>query len=401
MIAPRLAGCWPIGVVAVAMVLPMALASALVAEPASAGEERAATAQPSAWPLWTAFVGHFLSADGRVVDHTADARSTSEGQAYALFFALVANDRANFDRILLWTQNNLAQGSLAARLPAWHWGRSTNGQWQIIDSNPASDADLWLAFTLIEAGRLWGDRGLSTLGRQIAARIAATEVAKLRHKGAVLLPAPRGFGLKDRGGWRLNPSYVPPQLATRLTALAIPGPWAAVAKSTLAGIAACSRGGFVADWIAWTRKGGYGPDPQTGTLGSYDAIRTYLWVGMNAAPGHASAELRKHLRGPLQAWRKGGHVPEKVDVASGKYLTGPGPVGFLAAIAPMVAGGGSAEELTRLLNQIEAARHNGLYGQPPSYYDQALLLFGLGYVQRRYSFAADGALQPAWVTGKR
>jgi endoglucanase len=39
-----------------------------------------------------------------------------------LFFALVANDRAQFERLLSWTQNNLANGDLRAQQPAWLWG---------------------------------------------------------------------------------------------------------------------------------------------------------------------------------------------------------------------------------------------------------------------------------------
>ena len=65
----------------------------------------------------------------QVIDHDADDRTTSEGQAYGMFFALVANDRSQFDRILHWTEQNLADGDLSAHLPAWLWGRSQNNQW--------------------------------------------------------------------------------------------------------------------------------------------------------------------------------------------------------------------------------------------------------------------------------
>ena len=38
----------------------------------------------------------------------ADLRSTSEGQSYAMFFALVGNDRARFDKLWTWTKANMA-----------------------------------------------------------------------------------------------------------------------------------------------------------------------------------------------------------------------------------------------------------------------------------------------------
>jgi endo-1,4-beta-D-glucanase Y len=56
------------------------------------------------WTLWNAYQSRFIDAQGRVIDHTSGDRTTSEGQAYALFFALADNDRATFDRLTNWTQ---------------------------------------------------------------------------------------------------------------------------------------------------------------------------------------------------------------------------------------------------------------------------------------------------------
>ena len=48
----------------------------------------------AAWPLWEQFTQRFMQDDGRVIDYTtAQQHSTSEGQSYAMFFALVARDR--------------------------------------------------------------------------------------------------------------------------------------------------------------------------------------------------------------------------------------------------------------------------------------------------------------------
>src|SRR5208282_2573859 len=106
------------------------------------------------WSLWDSYATRFIDAQGRVIDPQGDARTTSEGQAYAMFFALAANDRARFDQVLGWTQANLAQGDLETHLPAWLWGKNKDGEWKTLDLNPASDADTWMSYTLIEAGRL-------------------------------------------------------------------------------------------------------------------------------------------------------------------------------------------------------------------------------------------------------
>lgn len=77
---------------------------------------------PTHWPAWEGFKKQFVSASGRVISNDPEgSRTYSEGQSYALFFALVANDRAMFDTVLKWTEDNLCGGDMTARLPAWLW----------------------------------------------------------------------------------------------------------------------------------------------------------------------------------------------------------------------------------------------------------------------------------------
>ena len=151
------------------------------------------------WPEWQQFKQHYISEQGRVIDTSSPKKiTTSEGQSYGLFFALVANDRPTFENILQWTQNNLAQGDLSARLPAWLWGmkeKDKNGkqEWGVLDTNSASDSDLWIAYSLMEAGRLWKVRSYQSLGFLLLQRIAREEVAELPGFGEMLLPGRVGF----------------------------------------------------------------------------------------------------------------------------------------------------------------------------------------------------------------
>src|ERR1700720_885273 len=134
--------------------------------------------QPS-WPLWTRYVEHFVQRDGRVVDHDRDELTTSEGQSYAMFFALVANDPASFDLVYQWSAAHLANGSVARNLPAWSWGRRPDGTWGIKDSNSASDADMWMAYDLIQAGRLWKRPDYTSAGEILLKLIASKEVLQV------------------------------------------------------------------------------------------------------------------------------------------------------------------------------------------------------------------------------
>ncbi|MBN3793029.1 cellulose synthase complex periplasmic endoglucanase BcsZ, partial [Burkholderia sp. Ac-20353] len=253
----------------------LAAGSASTAGTRDAGTSAGAgTGCVAAWPRWDAFKREFVSADGRVIDvGSADSRTVSEGQAYGLFFALVANDRPAFDRMLAWTENNLAQGDLSAHLPAWLWGRAADGAWRVLDANAASDADLWIAYALVEAGRLWRERSYSARGALLAKRVLDDETATVPGLGVTLLPGPTGFRLAP-DQWRVNPSYSPPQVIRGLGArLPDDRRWAALAASTGRVLLDTAPKGFSPDWALFRAGAGFAPDPSTHAESAYNAIR--------------------------------------------------------------------------------------------------------------------------------
>ena len=173
------------------------------------------------WPAWEQFKQDYISDGGRVID-PSDARkiSTSEGQSYALFFALAANDRKAFDLLLNWTSDNLAQGSLSQHLPAWLWGKKDADTWAVIDKNSASDADIWIAWSLLEAGRLWKAPQYTATGKALLKRIASEEVIKVPGLGLMLLPGNVGLPRRKPGALtpaisRRNWRIISPALARR------------------------------------------------------------------------------------------------------------------------------------------------------------------------------------------
>ena len=342
------------------------------------------------WSLWDAYANRFIDEQGRVIDRNAGDRTTSEGQSYAMFFALAEDDRARFDRLLEWTEKNLAGGNLADHLPGWLWGRAQSGEWKILDAGSAADADCWMAFTLVEAGRLWNNQAYASLGRQMMNRIAKQEVADIPGVGPMLLPgAKEQFVHGDT--WTLNPSYVPLFLFKRFDAIDPQGPWGAIALNIPPLLRESSRRGFAMDWVNYQADTGFTPvpapvstltyasahwptataaqphataskpstahrtDPATGPalapaaqprlevspspvppgtpVGSYDAIRVYLWAGMTDTDDGERAELMAAVPAMGSYLAQHSAPPEKVS-ADGIPLSKPGPVGFSAALLP-------------------------------------------------------------------
>ncbi len=345
-----------------------------------------------------------MDSSGRIVDHDAQDRTTSEGQSYALFFALVDNDRTRFDKLLHWTEANLADGDLSARLPGWSWGRSTDGVWKLLDPHTAADSDVWIAYSLLEAGRLWREPQYEKRGLSMLSRIASQEVAQVPGLGTTLIGGNQGFH-PDPTTWILNPSYLPPFVLARF-ALADPhGPWREVLSSLKPMLARGSGAGFAMDWI----EAGTGVRPSeapvqlaAGTkgaapVGSYDAIRVYLWLGM--ADHHTAGldELRGDLYG-MTALLKAQTVPPAQVDSTGKVIDPKGPVGFSAAVAPFLLANGMKSEAQAEMDRVAASRDQttALYGQGGRYYDQNLVLFSTGWADSRFRFDREGRLRVPW-----
>jgi endo-1,4-beta-D-glucanase Y len=364
-----------------------------------------AASQAARWPLWEGYTTSFLDDQGRVIDRQGGDRTTSEGQSYGLFFALVANDRDHFDRLLNWTANNLAGGDMGIRLPGWLWGKDPGGQWKTLDQHSASDADLWIAYTLCEAGRLWRQPQYGVLGRRMLARIAAAEVVELPGFGTMILPGEVGFH-PAWDTWLLNPSYLPLPLLIRLAAIDPRGPWAAVAGRVPALLAKSARNGFVMDWVSYNAKDGFQPASLPGSsaapCGSYDAIRVYLWAGLTDPETAWRTETLHSLPGMADYLTTHAIPPECIG-SGGVLVGGEAPIGFSAALLPYLhalgAQSAAATQVARVMAQLDPATN--LIGRPPTYYDENLVLFALGGRQHLFAFGRDGELQLRWVTGKR
>ena len=352
----------------------------------------ASPSQPPVWAEWESFKKQFVSDTGRVSASDPEGpRTYSEGQSYALFFALVANDRVAFDAILQWTENNLCGGDLTVRLPAWLWGKRADGEWGVIDSNPASDADLWIAYALGEAGRLWNVRRYQALSALLAARVLREETAALPGLGVSLLPAPTGFQ-EGPDSWRLNPSYMPLQIMHWLAASEPGSPWGKVADSSLQIVLRSAPKGFSPDWTVYSPSQGFGVYTQGNKgQGTYNAIRVYTWAGMLHPQAAGASDLLIALRPMARFVQEKGYPPESIDILTGQE-NGPAASGFSAALLPFLHSVGEKEALKTQLLRMQARPL-----RPDAYYEQVLALFGKGWMDGWFRFGPFGHLQPRWM----
>ncbi len=361
----------------------------LVAAALLTGAAHASEVSCAAWPEWQAFQHLYVSADGRVIDaSTPQSLTVSEGQAYALIFALIGNDRPGFERILGWTRDNLSGGDLARALPAWRWGRAADGKWGVLDRNSAADADLWIAYALIEAAALWREPAFAALASKVSDLIVREEVALVPGLGAALLPGPRGF-VSERT-WRLSASYVPLQVLEALARHGDARMWTAVIESSQRVIAASAPHGYAADWILYREGEGFAADAASHGIGSYNAIRVYLWAGMLAADDPRIVALARQLE-PMAKEAAQRAPPESIDSAT-LVREGQAPVGFAAALLPLLAHFGFTDAVQGYRKRLAAESLR----DDQHYYSDALTLFGLGWLEDRYRFDRHGELRVRW-----
>ncbi|HRL21659.1 MAG TPA: cellulose synthase complex periplasmic endoglucanase BcsZ [Alcaligenes sp.] len=386
------------------MMLRRACSAALLAlTPLSAAV--AAACGPVDWPLWAQFKTHFIQDSGRVLDaSTPQQHTSSEGQSYGMFFALLANDRPMFDKLWAWSVDNLGGGDLSKRLPAWIWGSDGKGGWTVLDANSASDADVWFVYALLEAGRLWGDDAYTQRAQALLALIEAQEVADLPDLGPLLLPGRESF-VRPGNVWQFNASYLPIPLLRRLAQASSHPAWKAMPETTLRFLQEASPKGFAADWNMYApSKGAYAfvTDTLKGPVGSYDAIRTYMWAGMMPAGDPLAAKTLQALGGMAAVMAEQQRVvpPESVNTETAA-VKGEGPFGFSAALVPYFSALGQRDQTQWQTERVNVALREVFQPlrtqqkQPP-YYDVVLSLFGMGWAQGYYTFNEAGQLQTQW-----
>lgn len=343
--------------------------------------------EAAAWELWDRLQAVQVE-NARVVDRS-DARriTTSEGQSYALFFALAAGDREGFAKLLDWTERNLAGGDLTKRLPAWLWGRRSSGAWGVLDANNASDSDMWIAWCLLEAGRLWEMPDYSDKGRAML-ELLKLESRDVRGLGPVVLPGHAGFeaGKGDAVVVKLNPSYAPVFVLRRF---ALEDPWwGPAADAAVEMIVRSAPSGLSPEWARFNAAGRLvKPEGEDFVDGSYNAIRTYLWAGMLSPEDPARAVLVERLRPMVEATRAMNFPPAHVNVVTGEAGEA-GPDYFGACLLPLLSenpDGRRAAALIRTVLCADPVREDRYYGN-------VLTLFGLGYDERRWRFDAAGRI---------
>lgn len=218
---------------------------------------------------WKNFKQNFVEPDGRVVDAAQGGISHSEGQGYAMLFAVYYGDRTSFEQIWRWTKSHMqVRGD---NLLCWRWSPQTG----ITDQNNASDGDLLVAWALLRASNKWHVAEYLQASQKIA-RDIREKLLRKAPQGLILLPGAEGFSKPE--GNSINLSYwVFPALDE--IGQADPAPeWAELIKTgmDILHYAHFGRWGLPPDWLILTEK--VGPSNGLSKQFGYNALRIPLYL---------------------------------------------------------------------------------------------------------------------------
>lgn len=145
----------------------------------------------------------FMSEDGRIIDPDKDNVTTSEGQSYMLVRSLVMRDKRTFDLVYTWTKNNLQRKD---KLFSWLWGKNKKGEYQILDKNSATDADVDIACALLLAHETWGNHHYLNEAIPIIHSIWDNETKRVGNHLVLMPGVEQTYSKKVE----VNPSYFSP-----------------------------------------------------------------------------------------------------------------------------------------------------------------------------------------------
>lgn len=322
-------------------------------------------AHPREEPYWEQYKKHFISEDGRIIDYYQNMASHSEGQGYGMLLALMHDDGALFDKIWQWTDNNLRVRKDG--LLCWLWGKRTNGKWELIDYNNATDGDILVAYALLEAGKKWD---VKEYGEEALKIIKATreEVAFKWQGHILLLPAYYGFTKGEE--FIVNPSYFILPAFRAFAKADNKSFWDNVYKGSRAVLseAVFSTLHLPADWVILSQSGVSVYSERSENFG-YEAIRVPLYMSMEEKP-----EFPQGIRKILNTYNAIGYIPLWVNLINDSFSLKQAPAGFYAVFA-RAAGIMGEDVLSDKL--LEEAKHK-LTEEKDDYYSFTLYLLATG-----------------------
>ncbi len=239
---------------------------------------------------WREYKENFIQEDGRVIDYMNSDITHTEGIGYSLYFSQNFNDKKTFDLVYTWYKNNIKKNN--SNLPGWKWGKAEDNTWKMLDLNSASDANLWIAYSLLLMNEKEKNSEYKKEALSILKNIKKYQIKKI-NSNTYLLPAENGFLNKDT--IKLNPSYMLFEIFQYLVQYDKDNVWQDLINSSknILREARFSKLQLNSDWLIYDKKNNLYLLDIKKPYFSYDAIRIPLNIMRSSFDEKVKKELLK------------------------------------------------------------------------------------------------------------
>ena len=333
---------------------------------------------------WSSYKKKFITPDGQVIDPQT-GKTTSEGQAYAMLRAVVADDIDTFKLIWNWTRFHL-QFRKEDKLFSWVWGKRPDGTTGVIDSGFATDADIDIATALVLGSRRWKLPELETEATKIINDIWRQAVIKVGNSDYYLI-AGSWAGYGDIA--TVNPSYLSPAAFKLFSEIDESHNWLELrfdSYQLLNRLAKRTKTGLIPDWIGIDKQTGEIVAPSQKELSrtfGYDAMRVYwrvaqdyYWFGSKESLDFFSSQ-----RFPVGDWKEHGRIEAGFSL-NGKPLATYEDGSFYGAFLPFFA----IVDPTTFENTfflLKNSYQDGAWANSDNYYTQNWVWLGIALTEKK------------------
>lgn len=322
--------------------------------------------------IWSEVKEKYIRSSGQVV--ADDGTTSSESQSYALVISVLANDREVFDRVWMWTKDNLQREE--DYLFSWKWEGG-----KIADRNSAADADTDIAFALYLAGIRWGEQIYRAESLKIMEDIWLKETVRAGNRRYIIGGA---AGFRDDGILILNPSYLAPYAYRAFARIDGQHDWRSLVDGAYIILETCTSDvGLAFDWCRIDERGNL----VKSDINSYDALRVNYRIALDyllSGDERALEYLQKSAPVYLHDWRASKKIYAVYDIDGELLKEIESFARYGAEIAHFdVLGRAVSEEIVdQKLRPLEISSVG-------NFYDLAWLWFGLHIHTKGWGLAED------------
>jgi endoglucanase len=244
--------------------------------------------------LWGAYKTEYIEPDTyRTLDKQRDYITTSEGQSYTMFRAVLQDDKDTFDKSWKWTKDILKRKE--DNLFSWLFGERKDGTYGVLVDeggyNSATDGDTDIALALLFAYGRWNDFEYFRQAKLIIGDIWDKSVITINGKPYLLANNLEKNSVNANA--LMNPSYLTPYAYRIFARVDLDNPWMqlvdtsyeVLTKSTESKLDKDSSAYLPPDWIYINKTTGEltteGLTSSLTTNFSYDAMRTVWRVALD------------------------------------------------------------------------------------------------------------------------